>query len=92
MTKAKRTKLFIILAVCIIALLLIISVAQIVSINNKERELNRQQTEIDRLTNELNYYENQSNANSNVEEDLESYDDKNGDILITENEAVGDNQ
>ena len=54
MTQAKKTKLILISAICIIVLLLIISVAQIVSINNKQRQLENQQIEIDRLNDELN--------------------------------------
>ncbi len=82
MTQAKKTKLILISAICIIVLLLIISVAQIVSINNKQRQLENQQIEIDRLNDELNYYENQNKANSSSEEDKDAYDDKNGDIEI----------
>lgn len=82
MTQAKKTKLILISAICIIVLLLIISVAQIVSINNKQRQLENQQIEIDRLNDELNYYENQNKANSSSKEDKDAYDDKNGDIEI----------
>ena len=82
MTQAKKTNLILISAICIIVLLLIISVAQIVSINNKQRQLENQQIEIDRLNDELNYYENQNKANSSSEEDKDAYDDKNGDIEI----------
>ena len=82
MTQAQKTKLILISAICIIVLLLIISVAQIVSINDKQRQLENQQIEIDRLNDELNYYENQNKANSSSEEDKDAYDDKNGDIEI----------
>ncbi len=81
MSQTKKTKLFIFLAIAIIALLLIISIAQIVSINNKQREIDSQRLEIDRLNSELNYYENQKSDNI----DDPTYDDKNGDVeIITE--------
>lgn len=84
MNQTKKTKLFIFLAIAIIALLLIISIAQIVSINSKQREIDNQRLEIDRLNNELNYYENQKTDNN---DDI-TYDDKNGDIEI----IIGENE
>lgn len=84
MNQTKKTKLFIFLAIMIIALLLIISIAQIVSINSKQREIDSQRLEIDRLNNELNYYENQKTDNN---DDI-TYDDKNGDIEI----IIGENE
>ncbi len=84
MNQTKKTKLFIFLAIAIIALLLIISIAQIVSINSKQREIDNQHLEIDRLNNELNYYENQKTDNN---DDI-TYDDKNGDIEI----IIGENE
>ena len=84
MNQTKKTKLFIFLATAIIALLLIISIAQIVSINSKQREIDSQRLEIDRLNNELNYYENQKTDNN---DDI-TYDDKNGDIEI----IIGENE
>ncbi len=84
MNQTKKTKLFIFLAIAIIALLLIISIAQIVSINSKQREIDSQRLEIDRLNNELNYYENQKTDNN---DDI-TYDDKNGDIEI----IIGENE
>ena len=84
MSQTKKTKLFIFLAIMIIALLLIISIAQIVSINSKQREIDSQRLEIDRLNNELNYYENQKTDNN---DDI-TYDDKNGDIEI----IIGENE
>ena len=84
MNQTKKTKLFIFLAIAIIALLLIISNAQIVSINSKQREIDSQRLEIDRLNNELNYYENQKTDNN---DDI-TYDDKNGDIEI----IIGENE
>ena len=84
MNQTKKTKLFIFLAIMIIALLLIISIAQIVSINSKQREIDNQRLEIDRLNNELNYYENQKTDNN---DDI-TYDDKNGDIEI----IIGENE
>lgn len=84
MNQTKKTKLFIFLAIAIIALLLIISIAQIVSINSKQREIDSQRLEIDKLNNELNYYENQKTDNN---DDI-TYDDKNGDIEI----IIGENE
>ena len=87
MSQTKKTKLFIFLAIAIIALLLIISIAQIVSINNKQREIDSQRLEIDRLNSELNYYENQKSDNI----DDPTYDDKNGDVEITRRKINNDN-
>lgn len=70
----KKARLIIFSAVALIILLLVCSVFQIISINNKQREINNQQEEITRLQNELNYYENQKS---------DSLDDKNSDIDIT---------
>ena len=84
MYQTKKAKFFIFLAIAIIALLLIISIAQIVSINSKQREIDNQRLEIDRLNNELNYYENQKTDNN---DDI-TYDDKNGDIEI----IIGENE
>lgn len=61
----KRFKLFVFLTIAVIVLLLVISIVQIISINNKQREIARQRAEIERLNNELNYYE--SNENKDID-------------------------
>lgn len=57
----KRVKLFTLGAIAIIALLLIITIFQIVYINRKNAELEQQRIEMSQLENELNYYKNHQN-------------------------------
>ena len=57
----KRVKLFTLGSIAIIALLLIITIFQIVYINRKNAELEQQRIEMSRLENELNYYKNHQN-------------------------------
>lgn len=57
----KRVKLYTLGAIAIIALLLIITIFQIVYINRKNAELEQQRIEMSRLENELNYYKNHQN-------------------------------
>ncbi len=64
----KQIKLFIFLAIALIALLLFISIVQIISINSKQQEIARQKAEIDRLNNELGYY--QSNEDKNIDNEI----------------------
>ena len=58
----KSNKFFILGAILLVALLLVISVAEIISINSMNDKIKSQQTEMDRLTNELNYYKDQANS------------------------------
>lgn len=82
MTQSKKAKLFIFLAISVIVILFIISIAQIVSLNNKERELQAQQAEIDRLNDALDYYDNQNQGSDSDPDNDDAYDDKNPDIVI----------
>ena len=82
MTQSKKAKLFIFLAISVIVILFIISIAQIVSLNNKERELRAQQAEIDRLNDALDYYDNQNQGSDSDLDNDDAYDDKNPDIVI----------
>ena len=50
-----KVKLIVLLAVSLVAILLIISVWQIVAINKKQKQIYQQQIEIERLTNMLEY-------------------------------------
>ena len=56
----KSRKGFIFGAIALVVLLLIISVAEIISINSMNSQIKAQQQELDRLTNELKYYKEQA--------------------------------
>ena len=72
----RKNKLFISIAISIIAILLLISVVQIIFINKQTRTKQRLEQEITRLENANNYYKNQAGQNGEV-------DDKNIDNEIT---------
>lgn len=66
----KRAKLFTLGAIAIIALLLIVTIFQIVFINKKNDELERQRIELEQLENELNYYKNHQNDSDDEHYDI----------------------
>lgn len=74
-TNPKRTKLFIGLAIGIIALLLIISIGQIIAISNQTKENRRLEQEITRLDNLVKYHENQQGLD-NLEKDDKDIDNE----------------
>lgn len=68
-----KVKLFIALAIALIAILLIVSVWQLTEINKKQKELNAKQVEVQRLTDMVNYYkEHKGNQTSDGNELIES--------------------
>lgn len=67
-----KVKLFIVLAISLIALLLTVSVWQLVEIHKKQNELNAKQAEVERLADMLEYYkEHKDNQTSDGSEILE---------------------
>ena len=68
-----KVKLFIALAIALIAILLIVSVWQLTEINKKQKELNAKQVEVQRLTDLVDYYkEHKGNPTSDGNELIES--------------------
>lgn len=68
-----KVKLFIALAIALIAILLIVSVWQLTEINKKQKELNAKQVEVQRLTDLVDYYkEHKGNQISDGNELIES--------------------
>lgn len=68
-----KVKLFIALAIALIAILLIVSVWQLTEINKKQKELNAKQVEVQRLTDLVDYYkEHKGNQTSDGNKLIES--------------------
>ena len=65
--KLKRNKIFVLCAFALILLLLILSIAEIISINAINKKMQNQAKEIDRMTNELNYYKNKAETQTDDE-------------------------
>ena len=55
--KQRKIKLIIFSAILLVIVLFVSSICLTISINEKQKQIKKQQTEIDKLNNILNYYE-----------------------------------
>lgn len=62
-----KVKLFVIVAVAIIALLLLVTLWQIFMINKTRNDINSQRARITELQNEIDYYKNNNQTGGDVE-------------------------